>query len=206
MRSHPTAGLEPQRHDLAVEDRGGRLRRLLGDLVRGLCVGDRVGELEPCLRVSRLEPQALVQACVLERYGRVPGQHLEQPQVTLVELPDAKLRQEDDARDAGAVAERHGDHGLVHLFRAGDLDRELAPSAFAASTGRPASATYSGDTRPDLDPQGLNLLLLGDTVALHGDGEHRRRPRGRRDNCGSRSARAARSRSPRRCPSRCLAG
>ena len=88
-----------------------------------------------------LQPQALVQAGVLERDRRVAGEHLEQPQVALVELADAELRQEDDAGDAGAVAERHGDHRLVHLLRARDLDRELAVERVRDQHERPVSAT-----------------------------------------------------------------
>ena len=102
------------------------LHGLLGDLFERARVRDRIGELEPGFCVIGLEPLGLVEARVLERHGRVSGQHLEQSQVALVELPHAQLGQEDDARDARAVAERHRDDGLVHALGARDQKRVLA--------------------------------------------------------------------------------
>ena len=81
----------PRRHAL----------RDLGDAGR---FGEVAGELEERLRALGLTPLRLVQARVLERDGRVPGHHLEQPEVVGVELVESELRDDDDARHARPVA------------------------------------------------------------------------------------------------------
>ena len=58
-------------------------------------LGNRVRELEPRLRVVGLAPHRRVQTRVLERDRSVAGEHLEQPQVVLVELAEAELREQD---------------------------------------------------------------------------------------------------------------
>jgi hypothetical protein len=75
------AFLEPEGREVALEDAGGRLHGLVRDLLGRVRVRERVGEVEPRLRVIGLQAEALVQTSVLEGNRGVPGEHLEQPQV-----------------------------------------------------------------------------------------------------------------------------
>ena len=110
--------------------RGDQLRGALDDAfehaLEPLRRGEVAPELEQRLRALRLAALRLVEAGVLERDGRMAGEHLEQAQVVLVELVQAELGDDDRPGDAGAVVQRDGDDRLLDPRGTGDLDRELA--------------------------------------------------------------------------------
>ena len=105
--------LEPERALLDLHQAGDGPHGLVADLLDRARLRDGVGELEPGLRVVGLAAERLVEARVLERDRGVAGEHLEQPQVVLVELADPELRERDRADHALAVAQRHGGERLV---------------------------------------------------------------------------------------------
>ena len=78
---------------------------------------------------------------------------LEQPNVVLVELVQAELRDDDHAHDARPVTERHRQKRLLDRIGALDLPAELAVRGVRdhdrlAELGAPA-----GDALADVDPQ-----------------------------------------------------
>ena len=74
--------------------RGDQLCRALDDAfehaLEPLRGGEVAPELEQRLRALRLAALGLVEARVLERDGRMAGEHLEQAQVVLVELASGR--------------------------------------------------------------------------------------------------------------------
>ena len=118
--------LQPERGIRRADQLRGALDDARQHVVETFRGGEVAAELEQRLRALGLAPLRLVEPCVLERDGRVAGEHLEQAQVVLVELVEAELRDDDRADHPGAVVERDGDDRLVDLRRALDLDRELA--------------------------------------------------------------------------------
>jgi hypothetical protein len=117
---------EPQRRLPRPEQRGALVDRQRADLVEGLRVGEAAGEGEQRLRAFGLPALLLVETRVFERDRRLAGEHLEQPDIVLVELIGAELRDDDRAGDARAVAQRHDDQRLLQLVRAGNPRREPA--------------------------------------------------------------------------------
>ena len=82
-------------------------------------------ELEQRLGALRLAPLLLVEPRVDERDRGVPGEHLEQTQLVLVELVEAELRDDDHADHRRPVEERDGEQRLLDLRRPSNLDAEL---------------------------------------------------------------------------------
>ena len=191
--------LEPQRALVGLEQARDRRDGGVHDRLQRSGGRELVGELEPCLRVLGLPVQALVQPRVLERRGRVAGQHLEQPHVVLVEPADTELRQEDDAVDTRPVAERHGDDGLVDRLRTGHELAELAVLGVREQEGAPRLGDAAGDAEADRHAEPGESPRLPTPPRPSRRSERARRPRrGRRGSCGSPRASSARSRSPRR--------
>ena len=118
--------LEPEGGVRRRDQLSGPLDDALEHALEPLGRGEVAPELEQRLRALRLAALRLVETGVLERDGRMAGEHLEQPQVVLVELAQAELGDDDRPGDAGAVVERDGDDRLLDLGGALDLDRELA--------------------------------------------------------------------------------
>ena len=157
-----------------------------------------VGEGEQRLRALGLAALLLVEARVLERDRRLAREHLEQPDVVLVELVDAELRDHDRAGDARAVAQRHDGERLLELVGAGNPERELALERVRDEQRLAGLDRAARDALADLRcvyaSRGVAdvVVVVADERDRHAA---RRRRAGRRGSCGSRSAAAARSRS-----------
>ena len=140
--------------------------RRLGDgavehVVEALGARELARELEQGLGTLGFAPLRLVEARVLERNGRVAGEHLEQAQVLFVELVEAELGDDDRADHAHAVVERNGQQRLVDQLRPRNRLSELAV--------RRVSGEHRGARRDD---------VARDAVAdLHLEHVHRRRRR-----------------------------
>ena len=105
-----------------------------------------------------LAPLRLVEPRVLERDRSVPAEHLEQPDVVLVELVDAELRDHDDADHARAVAERHRDQRLLDRVRAGDHHHVLALERVADELRLGRRGRAAGDAVAHLAAREVDLL------------------------------------------------
>ena len=92
----------------ALEDLGRQLGDAPSDVVEVDEGCELPSELEQRRRALGLTPCRLVQAGVLDGHGRVSGEDFEQPDVVLVELVQAELRDDDHADDPRPVAQRHG--------------------------------------------------------------------------------------------------
>src|SRR5436305_7465289 len=140
---------QPERTVLAEETRR-RPHRLTADRLGRSRLRDRACELEQRLEVVGLASLGLVEARVLEGYRSVPGEHLEQPDVVLVELVDAELRDHDHADRTGAVAERYGDERLLDRVRAGNHHRVLALEGVADELRLQCRSRAAGDVLAEL--------------------------------------------------------
>ncbi len=113
-----------------------------------------------------------VEACVLERDGRVAGQHLQEPHVVFVELFDPELRDDDDADHARAVAERNRDDRLGDAGCSRYLDRVVA---FERVGNEQAAARQGDPTRDPLADAALEhlggLVLVVSELAPERDGQ-----------------------------------
>ena len=195
----------PRRRCAAAEDLRRELRHPPRDVVEIDERRELPAELEQGRRALGLAPRRLVEARVLDRDGRMAGEHLEQPHVVLVELVQPELRDDDDADDPGPVAKRHREQRL--LDRVGALDQlpELAVRSVAdderlaelgAATGDTLARPGSGAGRGDSDS------TFGRARRGRRPGRARRRRRRRRDSCSSRRATEAPPRSRRRSRAR----
>ena len=160
------AVLEPERRARPVEEARRQLDRALEDLVERLGgrqppaeVEQRVGDVERVLGPLGLEPLCLVEARVLDRDGRVAAEHLEQADVVLVELGDAELGDDDRADHPRAVAERDGDHRLVHVVRAGDRLGEVAVERVVEQDRLAGACGTARDPLADAAAERLDALL-----------------------------------------------
>ena len=133
--------------------------------------GELAAELEQCARALGLAALRLVEARVLERDGRVAGEHLEQAHVVLVELVEPELRERDDADHAGAVAgaaprgtTRRS--GRCPGMNAANSQRAASPSR----TDSPVCATRPVMPSPSLhaSTSSVGRLLAGE-LAAEGD-------------------------------------
>ena len=98
------------------------------------------------------------------------AEHLEEPDVVLVELVDAELGDDDGADHAGAVVERDGDDRLVDVLGARDRDGEVAVERVReqdrlAGLGRPAGDAFADPAGERLDA----LVRVGLEVAAPRD-------------------------------------
>ena len=112
-------------------------------------------ELEQRGRALGLALRRLVQARVLDRHRSVPGEHLEQPDVVLVELVETELGDDDHAHDAAAVAQRHGDERFLDQRRALDAMPELAVGRIPDEQRFAAHGALPGHADADADAQKL---------------------------------------------------
>src|SRR4029079_9432845 len=91
-QTEAAVGREVEGRVAAVED----FPRELGDAPGNVLEVDEsrqlAAELEQRRRALGLAPRRLVQACVLDGDGRMPREDLEQPDLVLVELVQAELR------------------------------------------------------------------------------------------------------------------
>ena len=130
------------------------------------------GEREERLRALGLAALRLVQPRVLERDGRVPGQHLEEPQVVGVELVEAELRDDDDAGHARPVLAA-GRRGATPRSRPCRRSARRTRAALRRRRGAasPVSATRPVMPRPTCVGRSVDRIArLGrDQVAAEGD-------------------------------------
>ena len=97
------------------------------------------------------------------------GEHLEQPQVVLVELVEAELGDDDRADDARAVVERDGEDRLLDLRGAFDLDRELALGGVAEEERLTGLDDAACDPLAHTGSQHLGRAAAGRGQLLEGD-------------------------------------
>ena len=162
--------LQPERGVRRADQLRGAFDDARQHVIETLRGGEVAAELEQRLRALGLAPLRLVEARVLERDGRVAGEHLEQAQVVLVELVEAELRDDDGADHAGAVLERHGDDRLVDLGRALDLDRELALRRVREEQRLAGLDDAAGEALADAGPEDLGCgSVRRGQLALEGD-------------------------------------
>ena len=144
----PVCVLQPERRLGRPED----ARRSCDDAV------ERRPEARPPARApgrtragrGRSLPRAarLVETRVLERDRRVPGEHLDQADVVLVELVDSELRDHDHADHARADAERDGDDRLLDRARfRRSRPRTRTWRRPASSSGSPCLGDPAGEAR-----------------------------------------------------------
>ena len=99
------------------------------------------------------------------------GEHLEQPDVVLVELVEPELRHDDHAHDAGAVAQRHRQQRLLDHGRARHLAAELAVGGVADQERLAGRRAPPGDAFADAGAKELewNCRDLGGELASERD-------------------------------------
>ena len=147
-------------------------------------------ELEQRGRALRLAACRLVQPRVLDRDGRVSGEHLEQADVGLVELVEPELRDDDHADHPGAVAERHCEQRLLDHRRARDPGAELAVRGVGDEERLAALRAAPRDALADPRAQQLERQRRASRWrgrrGTRSARDRRSRRRRRRDSCGSR--------------------
>ena len=195
--------LEPHRALLDPHQARNGAGGLGADRVDGAGLGDGIRELEPGLRVVGLPAERVVEARVLERDRRMAGEHLEQPQVVLVELADAELRERDRADHALAVPERRRRERFVGVV-AGHVRADVGLANVRDERRLARLRDVAGQALPELERRQRRCRPRSRPGPRPGGAPRRRA--GTRSSCGSRSASAARPRSPRRSRARRSAG
>ncbi len=148
--------LQPERGAWAREDLRGSVDDSPGNLCDALGLGELPGELEQSCRALRLAALCFVQPGVLERDRGVPGEHLHDAEIVLVELVESELRDDDDARRPRSEGERHDQQRLLDLHGACYLLAELTPCSVAHEERLSGVGDVPGDPVSDLDPGELD--------------------------------------------------
>ena len=160
---------QPDRAAARAHDARGAAHDLLQDAVEVRHRRELARQLEQRLGALRLAPLRLVEARVDERDRDVAREHLEQAQVVGVELVEPELRDDDDADDGRAVAERDREQRLLDLGRPGDADADPAVRRVAGQERLARQRDVAGDTLADTRLQHVHRRSRRGQVAAERD-------------------------------------